>query len=105
MLACDLVSDLGDLVPRSADLDNVLAQSACDSYRREAGAHHTYGQTRPLVDLAFAFLLFSRRTSREVGLMLLALRVRQVRSLVGVERETESTFDAAQVVAQDLCDQ
>ena len=53
-------------------------------------------------DLQLALFHVTRRAPSEVRLMLLALRVCEVGTLVGVQREAETTFQRAEMVAQDI---
>ena len=41
-------------------------------------------------------------TTGEIGLMLLSLGVREVGAFVGVEGETETTFESTQVISEDV---
>ena len=53
-------------------------------------------------DLQLALFHVTRRAPSEVRLMLFALRVCEVGTLVGVQREAETTFQRAEMVAQDI---
>ena len=64
MLSRQMISGLRDFVTWTADLDSVLLH---------LHPHGTRQQRRVLV---LSFLLFSRRTTRKVGLMLAALSMR-----------------------------
>lgn len=53
-------------------------------------------------DHELGLLKVARRSAGEVRLMLLSLRVCEVGPFVGVQRETETTFQGAKMVAQDV---
>jgi hypothetical protein len=53
-------------------------------------------------NLQLALLHVARRAPREVRLVLLALRVCEVGALVGVQRKAKTTFQRAEMVAQDI---
>ena len=44
----------------------------------------------------------TRSTASKVGLMLLALSMGEVGAFIGVESKTKSTFEGAEMVAQDV---
>lgn len=97
------VPHLCDLVTRAADLDDGAPRPArAEPQRREPRAHHAHGQARLRVDLALALLLLARRAPREVGLVLLALGVREVRAVVLVDCQAEAALEGAEVVAEDV---
>lgn len=78
-LASHRVPDLGDLIPGATDLDELLLGDRVLGLR-------LLGEERGLVE--GGVLGIPRRTPGEVGLMLLALGMREVRALVGMKSET-----------------
>jgi hypothetical protein len=62
-------------------------------------SYHSLRKTRYWIQI-FAFFSFARCTPREIGLVLPALRVREVRPIVLVDGETETAFEGADVVAE-----
>ncbi len=86
LLSSVSVSDLGHPVARTPNLEEDLLVDILLS-----GRDHELG-----------LLQVARRSAGEVRLMLLSLRVCEVGAFVGVQRETETTFQGAKVVAQDV---
>jgi hypothetical protein len=84
------VADLGDAITRAADLESVLLDL------------NTSEETllTDVVPLALTLLLGS--TAGQVGLMLPALCMREVRAVVLVDRETQTAFEAADVVLEEV---
>ena len=80
------VSDLGNTVTRTSNLQEDLLVHALLCRR----------------DHKLGFLQVPRRSASEVGLMLLSLGVCEVGAFIGVEGETETTFEGTKVVAQDI---
>ena len=80
------VSDLGNTVARTSNLQkNLLVHALLCRRNHELG-----------------FLQVPRRSASGVGLMLLSLGVCEVGTFIGVEGETETTFEGTKVVAQDI---
>jgi hypothetical protein len=88
------IADLGDLVSGPPDLDHVLAH---------LHASHAAGHAAQQCALALAALLgLFGRTPREIGLVLAALRVGEVRAIVLVDGQAEPAFKRAQVVFEEV---
>lgn len=86
LLARVRVAHLRHAVPRPPNLKEDLAL-------------HSVGRGR---DGQLRVLHVARRAPCEVRLMLLALRMREVGAFIRVEGKTETTFERAKVVAQDV---
>ena len=86
LLAGVAIPDLCDTVSRTSDFEENLLVNVllCRCYH-ELGLFQVTGSS-----------------PCEVRLMLLPLRVREVRALVGVESKTETTFEGAKMVAEDV---
>lgn len=89
VLASQWVADLGDLVTRSADLDQLLLD--LDT-----------GDTRQGGLILLAFPVLTRGASFEVCLMLAALGVGEVGAVVLVDCQAETAFEGAHVVLEDV---
>ena len=85
-LPCVTVSHLGDAVTRSTNLQEGLCLNI--ALRRR--------------DHQLRFFEIPGRTTRKVSLMLLSLGVCEGGAFIGVEGETETTFEGTKVVAQDI---
>lgn len=83
------VALLGDLVARSADFH---APTFFDHGLGDGNGGST----------ALRLLFFALLSSREIHLMLFALRVGEVTALVGVHGETESAFESSDVVHHEV---
>lgn len=94
----DGVPDLGDFVAGAADLDGVAARAGA---AREGGGD-ARGEARGRVDVGLALPLLAGGAAREVGLVLLALGVREVRPVVLVHRQAEAAFERADVVLEEV---
>ena len=92
-LAGDGVAHLGDLVARAADLDEVLVLNLILEAR---------GLELLLLLELGRVVRIARGATGEVGLVLLALRVGQVRAFVGVERQAEPALEPAEVVPENI---
>ena len=93
-LSCGGVFDFRDLVPRAPNLDKLLdGDRMLGSRLLRLQLLRVHGPAVPRV---------ARCSSRQVGLVLLALRVRQVRAFVRMQRQTQAALDPAQVVAEDV---
>jgi len=89
ILARNLVADLCDLVARPSDLDHV----APHRHVWEAGYYAI---------AVSAFFLLPCCSAREVGLVLAALRVCEVRAVVLVDCQAEAALEAADVVLKEV---
>ena len=80
------VADLRNTIPRTADFEEHLLMDTLLGW----------------CDHELRLLQVASSTAGQVRLMLLPLRVREVRALVGVESKTETTFEGAKMVAEDV---
>jgi hypothetical protein len=94
-LSCEWVPGLGDLVAWTADLDDIFTHL-------DLLSDHANGKASDAVDFAAAFTLLTRSTAGEVGLMLSALGVGEVRAIVLVDSQTEAAFEATDVVFKEV---
>lgn len=92
-LARNRVAHFGDLVTRRANLDKVLVLDLVLLALGLGGL--LLGKVGGVVGVAGG-------AAGEVGLVLLALGVGQVRAFVGVEGEAEAALEAAEVVTEDV---
>ena len=90
LLACDGVAGLGDFVAGPPDFDDVFAD--LDGVGAGVG----------FVFFLLAELGFLRRSTGEVGLMLPALSVREIRTVVLVDGQAEPALEAADVVLEEV---
>jgi hypothetical protein len=88
MLARQRISRLRNLVPRTPDFNNI----APDLYP------HGRAQQR---HIGLPFLLFTRRTPCQIGLMLAALGVSEIRAIVLVHGKAKPAFEGANVVFEE----
>lgn len=90
MLPRQRVPRLRNLVTRSPDLDCILLHLHIHRRRKQGSI------------LSLAFLLFAGGATGEVCLMLAALGVCEVGAIVLVDGETETAFEAADVVFEEV---
>ena len=84
------IPNLGNLIPRPPDLNRLLLDLHPHSSRKRRGV------------LVLPLTLLARRSTGEVGLVLAALRVRQVRAIVLVHRQAQPTLETADVVLEEV---
>ena len=89
MLSCQRIPRLRNLIPRPPDLDHVPAHR-----HPQIHAQHRI--------VGFSLLLLPRGPAGEVGLVLAALRVREVGAIVLVDCEAEAAFEGADVVFEEV---
>ena len=92
-LTRDRIADLGDLVPGQADLNKLLGLHA--RFQRRLLLRELLRVTRRVVCV-------SGSTAREVRLVLLALRVREVGPFVRVQGQAQPAFQPAEVAPEDV---
>jgi len=82
------IADLDNLVPRPPNLGEHALLDLRRAGRRGSEQH--------------LLLIISCGAAREVGLVLLALRVRQIRAFVDMQRQTQTALERAEVRAQNV---
>jgi len=89
MLSRKRVASLCDFVSWTTNFHNVLSHLHLQSWRKHAIS-------------ILPFFLLTCGTSSEIRLMLATLSMREVRAIVLVDCETETTFETADVVLEEV---
>lgn len=93
-LSCNGITKFGNFVPGTTNLDEVLAHSNLLAY-------HSYWQTGHSVQI-LSLLSFSSRTASKICLMLATLGMSEVRSIILMHSEAETTFERSDMVLEAI---